>query len=232
MTEVRVDAATLRKLKRLAPLAPGVLDRLATNLEVQLVKRKTRIFEQDEPAERVYLLLKGVVKLSWVNHFYQRVLVTPLGRGEFFGIGALYPHRCHPYRCEAVTECTIGAIGPEVLVSAMFGISLQSYMQANEVLTLRMWDSFSRCIRGMGTPLRKRLALELLDLGVSFGVQDDRGVILAVKTTHEDLADSIGFSRQKVTETLGEFEKQGAVIRDGRRLILKTEKLRESLEQR
>jgi len=69
----------------------------------------------------------------------------------------------------------------------------------------------------MGTPLRKRLALELLDLGDSFGIQDDRGTILAVRITHEDLADSIGFSRQKVTETLTDFEKQGALIRDGRR---------------
>ena len=203
MTEVRVDTVTLRKLKRLASLAPEVLGNLAANLEVQVVKRKTRIFEQYEPADRVYLLLKGVVKLSWVNHFCQRVLVTPLAKGEFFGIGALYPHRSHPYRCEAVTDCTIGTIAPEHLVGAMFGISFQTYLQANETLTSRVWDSFSRCIRGMGTPLRKRLALELLDLGNSFGVQDDRGVILAVRTTHEDLADSIGFSRQKVTESPG-----------------------------
>lgn len=83
----------------------------------------------------------------------------------------------------------------------------------------------------MGTPLRKRLALELLDLGNSFGVQDARGMILALRTTHEDLADSIGFSRQKVTETLTDFEKQGALMRDGRRLILHMERLRELLEQ-
>jgi len=231
MSTRKVDGETLRKLKRLSSLPPKTLDKLATNLDVTLVKRKTRLFEQGEQADYLYILLKGIVKLSWVNHLYHRVLVTPLARGEFFGVGTLFPHRYHPYRCETATDCTIGAIAPEKAVEALMNISLETYLQGNEILTSRVWTSYSRCIRGMGTPLRKRLALELLELGASFGVQDSRGVILAIKTTHEDLADSIGFSRQKVTETLSDFEAQGAIKRDGRRLILKTEKLQELLEQ-
>ncbi len=231
MKQIKIDVGTLKKLKSLTSVPQQALEQLAANLEVQPVKRKTRIFEQDEPADRVYLLLKGVVKLSWVNHLYHRVLVTPLAKGEFFGVGSLFPNGHHPYRCETVTDCTIGTISPEHVVGALLGISFQSYLQGSEILTSRVWNSFARCIRGMGTPLRKRLALELLDLGNSFGVQDARGMILAVRTTHEDLADSIGVSRQKVTETLADFEKQGALIRDGRRFILKMDRLRELLEQ-
>ncbi len=224
------NVETLKELKSLSTVPRSGLEQLAQHLEVQKVKRKSRIFEQDEPAERVYLLLRGVVKLSWVNHYYHRVLVTPLGKGEFFGVGALYPEGHHPYRCETVTDCIIGTISPQHVIEALMGVSFQTYLQGNEILTSRIWNSFSRCIRGMGTPLRKRLALELMSLGNSFGVQDSRGMIVAVRMTHEDLADSIGFSRQKVTETLAEFAKQGALIREGRRLILNMERLREVLE--
>ena len=231
MKRLEIDASTLKKLKTLASLPQPALEQLAANLEVETVRRKTRVFEQDEPARRIYLLIKGVVKLSWVNHFYHRVLVTPLAQGEFFGVGSLFPQGHHPYRSETVTDCVIGTISPEHAVGAIMGVSFDTYLKGNEILTARVWNSFSRCIRGMGTPLRKRLALELFDLGNSFGIQDDRGTILALRITHEDLADSIGFSRQKVTETLADFEKRGALIRDGRRLILKSERLRELLEQ-
>jgi len=114
-------------LKRLASLPPQTLEVLAANLDVQLVRRKTRIFEQDEPANRIYLLIKGVVKLSWVNHFYHRVLVTPLAKGEFFGVGSLFPQGHHPYRCETVTDCVIGAISPEHVVGAIMGVSFDTY---------------------------------------------------------------------------------------------------------
>jgi CRP/FNR family cyclic AMP-dependent transcriptional regulator len=82
----------------------------------------------------------------------------------------------------------------------------------------------------MRIPLHKRLALELLDLAASFGVQDSRGTILTFRTTHEDLADSVGVSRQMITQTLAHFERHGALIRDGRRLILNSVKLRKLLE--
>ena len=227
----KVDARLLMKLKPLSSLPLRALEMLAANLDVQTVKCKTRIFEQDQTADKVFLLLRGVVKLSWVNHYFHRVLVTPLGTGEFFGVGSLFSQGRHPYQCETVTDCLIGTASPEDVVGALMGISFPAFLRANDLLTSRVWNSYSRCIRGMGTPLRNRLALELLDLGESFGVQDSRGTILAVKTTHEDLADSIGFSRQKVTEALADFEKQGAIIREGRRLILNLEGLRKLLER-
>lgn len=227
MKPIMIDVDALKRLKSLSAVPQPALEMLAENLELHAVKRKTRMFEQDEPASHVYLLLKGVVKLSWVNHYLQRVLVTPLGKGEFFGVGSLYPDGHHPYRCEAVTDCTIATIEPQHVVEALLGISFETYLRGNGILTARIWNTFSRCIRGMGTPMRKRLALELINLGNSFGVQDGRGVIVAVRMTHEDLADSIGCSRQKVTETLADFETHGAIIRTGRRVILNMERLNE-----
>jgi len=69
--------------------------------------------------------------------------------------------------------------------------------------------------------------LELLELGTRFGVKDSRGTILTVRLTHEDLADMVGASRQKVTEHIKQFERQRAILRQGRQLILLPQKLQE-----
>jgi CRP-like cAMP-binding protein len=61
-------------------------------------------------------------------------------------------------------------------------------------------------------PLSRRLALQLLDLaGIA---KDGRAVTLSV--THEDLADTIGSSREVITRLLGLLAARGLVRQQGR----------------
>ena len=63
-------------------------------------------------------------------------------------------------------------------------------------------------------------------------MHDRQGVRLTVPTRHEDLAELVGASRPRVTEYLNSFERQHLVVRDGRRLIVKRDRLERFLEQR
>jgi CRP-like cAMP-binding protein len=71
--------------------------------------------------------------------------------------------------------------------------------------------------------------MALLELAQKFGVQDDRGTILILQLTHEDLADLVGASRQKVTEHMKELERQQLILRDGRKLIVLPHRLQEMI---
>lgn len=222
-----VDAGDLRKLGSLSLLTTAQVEKLAASMSVKKTKRKEKIFDQGELANTVYLLISGIVKISWVNQERRRVLVSLFPPGEFFGLGSLFPQKRHPFRCDAVSDCTVGMFKPETLVDILLGVPFEAYLRCTDVTMGRVWGMFLRCVRGMGINLRKRLALELLDLGDSFGVEDSRGTIVSVRPTHEDLADAVGASRQKVSECLGDFERHGVVIRDGRRLIINPRRLRE-----
>ena len=230
MNQSDIDLKSLQKLGSLSSIRQAGLEKLAANMVVKTLKGKTKVFDQGDAVGVVYLLISGIVRISWINQARRRVLVTPVSKGEFFGIGSLFSQPRHPYRAETLTDCTVGMIKPGELVDALMGVSFETYLRSTEILTGRIWRSFLRCIRGMRIPLHKRLALELLDLAASFGVQDSRGTILTLRTTHEDLADSVGVSRQMITQTLAHFERQGALVREGRRLILNSAKLRRLLE--
>jgi CRP-like cAMP-binding protein len=71
---------------------------------------------------------------------------------------------------------------------------------------------------GLSVPHRLNRAWH--QIGAKIGIHDARGTILDAGITHDTLAALIGASRPKVTAALQELIRAGAVIRDGRRMIL------------
>jgi Crp-like helix-turn-helix domain len=74
--------------------------------------------------------------------------------------------------------------------------------------------------------------LILLELSENFGVQDRRGVRLTVRASHKDLAELVGATRPRVTEYLASFERKHLMVRDGRQLIVRRDRLGTFLAQR
>ena len=226
-----IDTRTLSQLKSLSALSSSELERLAVNMTVRRIRKGARIFDQDEAASMAYLLLSGTVKLSLVNQEGRDVLLSLLPPGEIFGLGAFSPHTQHSFRCDAFSDCTVGAIRSETLIDILLGVSGERFLRFNDLAMHSLWTMFLRCIRGLGLSLSKRLALALLELSASFGVPHARGTALAISVTHEDLANSIGVSRQKVSKCLTEFKRRRIVIRDGRQIIVNPQRLCRIIEE-
>jgi CRP-like cAMP-binding protein len=109
----------------------------------------------------------------------------------------------------------------------MLGVPLERFSRTLEVTVGRWWSMLQRYTNFVGLTVRERLAGALLELGAKFGADDARGVLLTLKLTHADLAELVGASRQRTTEQLIEFENQHMIIRDGRRLIIVPQRLRD-----
>lgn len=226
-----IDVAALGQFKTLSGLSGAQLEKLAAGMSVEMFDRGERIFGQDEEASTVYFLVSGIVRLSLANQMEKSVLLSFLPPGMFFGIGSLFPQKRHPFSAEAFGECTVGLIEPDRLTDALLELPLEKYLLSADILMGRIWNMFLHCIRGIGLNLRQRLALELLEMAASWGVADARGTVLSVQPRHEDLANAIGASRQKVTECLAEFDPRRIIRREGRRLIISPRRLRQIVEK-
>lgn len=226
-----VDAKSLRRLKSLSWLSSKQMEKLISSMAVEGIEHGRPIFNEWGDANLAHLLLTGIAKISFLNHEEKRVLVGLVRPGDIFGISFFFPKVQRPFRCDAFIDCTVGILSPEAFVDIFFGLPLDVYMRSMELTVGRWWDMLLHCTSGIGLTLKKRLALELLELGNRFGVKDARGMILGVRLTHEDLADMVGASRQKITEHIKEFERQRAVLRQGRQLILIPQKLQEIVQR-
>lgn len=229
--EFTVTLATLRHLNAFPWASDQQLNQLLPSISSQRVKRRTVLFPERASSEAVYLLLSGAVKLSLCNASGEDVLVSLIRPGELFGITALMPEAQRAFRCEAFSDCWVGVIQAEALVSNLLGISLADFRGMMGSSVGRWFTLLYRYIRFQGLSLRQRLVMALLELAQKFGVQDSRGTILTLRLTHEDLADLVGASRQRVTEHIRELEAQRLIVREGRRLIVVPQRLRDMLSE-
>lgn len=66
------------------------------------------------------------------------------------------------------------------------------------------------------------MMIKLLNsLAKRFGREVEKGNLIELKLTHQDIADILGTTRVTVTRILGQFEEQGVIERSLRRIILK-----------
>ena len=228
---LNIAAKDLKQLKNLYRLSTSQLDRLAGNLVARTVKKDEIIFDQDEQAKLVYLLVSGVARVSYNGHERQTIvsLVPP---GEFFGLDSLVPESYHPFRCDAFETSTVGSIKPQVFIETLLGTSYENFLLGFATTLHLTRQSYIHCIRGIGLDLRRRIALELSNLADHFGSAGSRGTSITLSISHEMLASIVGASRQQVTEYLNEFDREKIILREGRRIIVNPKNLRKVVESR
>lgn len=225
----RIDARALKELKSLAPFSLPQLKKLADKLSIRYLKKNQIICDQDEEAKLVYLLISGVVRCSYLNSEKQ-IIVSLISPGEIFGIDSFTPKMRHPFRCDAFEASVIGAVKPEMLIEALMGVPGESFIPWYAATMASGRRMYVHCVKGMALDVRKRLALELMNLAERFGTPDARGIVILLRVSHEILAGLVGASRQQVTEHLNEFDREKVIARDGRRIIININKLRKIVE--
>jgi CRP/FNR family transcriptional regulator len=229
--EPLLNVTTLRRLKAVPWASDRQLEQLLTHMSLQRVERRTALFDEGTPSNALYLLVSGVVKLSLRSLEGEDVLVSLICPGEFFGITALMPGMQRAFRSEAFSDCWVGIVPADTFVTTLLGVPFADFSALMGTTVNRWFSLLYRYAHFQGLGLRQRLAMALLELAQKFGVQDDRGTILILQLTHEDLADLIGASRQKVTEHMKELERQQLILRDGRKLIVLPQRLQEMISQ-
>jgi CRP-like cAMP-binding protein len=225
-----VDAKTLQQMKNLAGFSATNLKKLAANLSVKTVAKKEIVFDQGDHAKLVYLLLSGVAKLSYLSDHGRQTIVSLLPSGRFFGLDSLIPQTHYALRCEAFEDCTIGSIKPKTLIELFSGGSYEAFLRGYVAVFHPGRAAYIYCIRGIGVDVRRRLAMELLNLADRFGAVDPRGISIGLSLSHELLGGLVGASRQQVTEYLNEFNRDRIIFRDGRRIIIDPGKLQKILK--
>ncbi|MBI3756755.1 MAG: Crp/Fnr family transcriptional regulator [Deltaproteobacteria bacterium] len=222
-----LNSTTLRRLKVLPWASEEQLEKLISQMTLRHVDRHARLFAEGSPSDTLYLLISGVIKLLLPSTEGEEVLVSLVCPGEFFGITSLMSGMSRGFQCEAFSECWVAGVRPETFVTTLLGIPFANFSGLMSSTVTRWEGLLYRYTRFQGLGLRQRLAMALLELSQKFGVQDARGTILILQVTHEDLADLVGASRQKVSEHIKELEQQQVLLRDGRKLIVIPERLQE-----
>jgi global nitrogen regulator NtcA len=176
---------------------------------VESFERGKTIFFPGDPAERVYFLLKGAVKLSRVYEAGEEITVALLRENSVFGVLSLLTGQNSDRFYHAV------AFTPAELLSAPIEQAHTALKENPELSMLMLQGLSSRILqtemmietlahRDMGS----RLVSFLLILCRDFGVPTNEGIRIDLKLSHQAIAEAIGSTRVTVTRLLGELREQ------------------------
>jgi len=231
-TAPTLGVGRLRGLKNIAWLTYRQLNRLADALKIGRVKKHGIIFDKKHSPEAAYVLLSGVARITCRNRKGDRTLVIMVAPGMIPGVPPAITGIRYDFRCEAVTECQIGTITLTTFIEIALGIASADFKRMAASYSGR-WDLVQlRCSNFMGCTLEERVALILLELSENFGVRAGTGMRLTVPTRHQDIAELVGASRPRVTEYLASFERQRMIVREGRGLVVRRDRIESFLERR
>ncbi|QDZ40471.1 global nitrogen regulator NtcA [Euhalothece natronophila Z-M001] len=173
---------------------------------VENFERGKTIFFPGDPAERVYFLLTGAVKLSRVYETGEEITVALLRENSVFGVLSLITgqHSDRFYHAVAFT--------PVELLSAPIDQAEIAFRENAQLTRLMLQGLSSRILqtemmietlahRDMGS----RLVSFLLILCRDFGTPSQQGVQIDLKLSHQAIAEAIGSTRVTVTRLLGEL---------------------------
>jgi CRP/FNR family transcriptional regulator, global nitrogen regulator len=179
---------------------------------VESYDRGKTIFFPGDPAERVYFILKGAVKLSRVYEAGEEITVALLRENSVFGVLSLITGNRSDrfYHAVAFTPVDLLSVPIEQVEKAMkddpeLPMVLLRGLSSRILQTEMMIETLAH--RDMGS----RLVSFLLILCRDFGVPTTAGITVDLKLSHQAIAEAIGSTRVTVTRLLGELRDQNMI---------------------
>lgn len=192
---------------------------LEDNSPRKKVARGSFLFRPGDPADALYMLEEGLVKVSVCSHSGRDLTVGLYGPGELFGEEAVLEEGRRVAFATAL-EPTVLLVMPRERLHHLLERDPQTAALLMHLLATRVKDSIRQLESIAWNPVPSRLAGALLRLSDRNGVSDGDRKGLHPRITHQELANLIGSTRETTTATLNDFRRQGWIAIARRRVIL------------
>ena len=181
------------------------------------VRRTTTLFSQNQPADSVFFLDDGLVKLTRTNHGGGRIILGICGPGHIIGEEALADNTATYYaEAEILSQSSLLRVPREAMVR-----TLASNPEVSSTLTNLLLERNLALAQKVELlclhDVEYRILFYLAELSKLVKPQDDaEGYQLPI--TQLELADLIGATRETTSTTLNQLERRG-LVKLSRRLL-------------
>jgi len=186
----------------------NVLEGVVEGRTIRTYPPRRVVFSQGEPADAVFYLQRGRIKVSLVSPRGKEAVLAILGSDEFFGEGCLAGQAVRMMTATCMTPCSVVRIEKPAMAALLHERSavaqsfiahlLSRNMRIEEDLTDQLINS-----------CEKRLARVLLMLS-RFGKEAPPEPVVA-QFSQQTLADMIGTTRSRVSFFMNKFRRLGLI---------------------
>ncbi|KLU61114.1 global nitrogen regulator [Peptococcaceae bacterium CEB3] len=183
------------------------------------IEKGSYLFAQGEPADTLYLVKVGKLKLVQLTEGGREIIVDILGQGEVLGETVLFQREDHLYSAQAIETtkvCSFSMAQFETMIKNNPALAVKVISHLGQ----KLYDFVRLAGEITGTSARERLLRLLYRLADEHGRQVEQGILIELNLTQQELADMIGVSRVKVAQVIGELKESGVIQRNGKSYFL------------
>jgi CRP/FNR family transcriptional regulator, nitrogen oxide reductase regulator len=215
-----IDLQQLKKIPFFAKLGETEWQAVLEAGRVQVVEADAFLFYQDDPAENVYVVVDGRIKLTQLSPEGQQVIMRVATDWMMIAIIGIVKGTVYPVSAEAAETS-------RVLVwsqTAMLELAERFPVLALNALKLMAQQvrEFQDRYRELATErVERRLARTIIRLAAQTGKKTDEGVLLDLPLTRQDLAEMTGTTLYTVSRILTQWEEKGLILSRRERVVIR-----------
>lgn len=219
-----MDIQVLRSFALFANLSDEELKQISDKLISKSYKKFDAIIFEGDTDRDLYLIQKGLVKVNQINFEGNEVVISTLGKGEFFGEMAIITEEERSANIVAVEDTEIYKLPAED-----FEYAIKHFPEISIALlkktAQRLKDSSRRINELSLNYAESRIAMSLINTANKEGKKQKQRVILEGINYKDEIAKQACTSLKIVDQTIETFKRQGIIAeKDDKLLIFDFEK--------
>ncbi len=168
------------------------------------------IFKAGEASHHVFLLLKGRIKIYQSSSIGKEAILWLCFVGELFGMSEASRGGKRMVSAQACDTSEVLCIRKEEFFSFLEAHP-QTALVIVQVLACRLRVLSEVVINLISDDVRTRILKLVLHLASRCGIPSEVGLRLDIALTHQEIADMTGTTRQTITLTMGQLEREGLI---------------------
>ena len=203
-------------------LVPGEIEQVEQLFKKKHYAKEQIVLYEEDTSNYMYLIYSGKVRVVKMNEEGKEQIITIHKRKDFFGEMSLLDGKTSPATIIAHEDAVIGFLTKS---------DFDEHLLRNEGVRRKIMDLLCGRLRDSWEMIKilsfnaenaQDRVLSLLErLGELYGVKDDRGKIIDVKLTHQQMASYASVTRETMSRTLRNLEKSGMIsVLDDKAILL------------
>ena len=180
-------------------------------------RAKCNIFTQGEPAESMFFIGRGKVKLAVISFEGKEAIIATLGSGEFFGEGCLAGQPLRMATAISVEDCTLTRVEKPIMARMLHEERGLAEMFVTHLLSRNIRYE-ADLVDQMFNSSEVRLARMLLLLSHFSKESKTETVVPGINQQH--LAEMVGTTRSRINFFMNKFRKLGFIEYNSREMTV------------
>ena len=222
VSRVKPEGRIISSIPFFSTLVPEEIEQVEQLFTKKHYLKEQIVLYEEDTSNFMYLIYSGKVRVVKMNDEGKEQIITIHKRKDFFGEMSLLDGKTSPATIIAHEDAVIGFLAKS---------DFDEHLLRNEGIRRKIMDLLCGRLRESWEMIKilsfnaenaqDRVLSLLARLGEIYGVRDDRGKIIDVKLTHQQMASYASVTRETMSRVLRNLEKAGVIsILENKEILL------------